>query len=110
MSKNLIIQEYFYSNKKDIPDNGFSRKIIKKLPDRMNMLPCIIMALCSVLCLIILFVFDNAMFIQEYYYIMADVLTTEQLHLFSDFAVYSLGIIVPFASISYGLYRTFYLL
>ena len=49
--KNL--REIFTAHKMDVPDDGFSEHIIKKLPERKSILPQIIMVTCITIGLVL---------------------------------------------------------
>ncbi len=49
MSKNKNLEQLFKSNKFDVPDGGFTKHTIKRLPKRNSVLPLIIIAFCAAL-------------------------------------------------------------
>lgn len=45
----LLVKKFFDENKIEIPDNGFSRRVMRRLPDRMRRLNRIWTAVCIAL-------------------------------------------------------------
>ena len=48
-------KKIFTSNKVDIPDNGFSERIVRQLPERTNILPQIVMTIFITIGLVLTF-------------------------------------------------------
>jgi hypothetical protein len=42
MSNDKELRRFFETGKTEIPDNGFSKKVIKRLPEKVNVLPQLI--------------------------------------------------------------------
>lgn len=53
MSNDKELHRFFKLNKSDVPDNGFSERVMKDLPKRNNIFSQIIIASCAVLGLIL---------------------------------------------------------
>ncbi len=45
----LLLRKYFNENKADVPDDGFSRRVMRRLPDRARRLNRIWTAVCLLL-------------------------------------------------------------
>lgn len=45
----LIVRKFFEENKIDVPDDGFSRRVMRRLPDRERRLSRVWTAVCAVL-------------------------------------------------------------
>lgn len=45
----LLLRKYFNENKTDVPDDGFSRRVMRRLPDRARRLNHIWTAVCLLL-------------------------------------------------------------
>lgn len=53
------INQFFKAEKKEIEDNGFSRRVIRHLPDRSKKLSDIWSVFCTVIAIILFFVFKG---------------------------------------------------
>jgi len=54
-----LLKEFFSDNKQEIADNGFTRRVMHKLPDRNARFANIITTLCIAIALIMFFVLDG---------------------------------------------------
>lgn len=54
-----LLNQFFKENKKEIEDFGFSRKVMRKLPDRGQRLANIWAAFCLGIAILLFFVFDG---------------------------------------------------
>lgn len=54
-----LISQFMKENKKELPDNGFSRRVMHRLPDRERRLSRIWIAICSGIGLLLFFLFDG---------------------------------------------------
>ena len=52
-------KKIFVAHKVDIPDNGFSERVIKQLPEQKNILPQMVMAVFIVIGLMLVFVLQG---------------------------------------------------
>ncbi|MFC2711225.1 DUF5056 domain-containing protein [Hoylesella oralis] len=51
-----LLQQFFDTHRQDIADNGFSRHVIRNLPVHVNRIGRIWTALCTVACIVFIFV------------------------------------------------------
>lgn len=54
-----MINQFFQSEKKEVKDNGFSRRIMRNLPDRGEKISKIWVAFCTAAGIILFFLFDG---------------------------------------------------
>ena len=54
-----MINQFFQAEKKEVKDNGFSRRVMRNLPDRGEKLSNIWVAFCSAIGIILFFLFDG---------------------------------------------------
>ncbi len=54
-----LIGWFMKENKKELPDNGFSRRVMRSLPDRERRLSRIWIAICSGIGVLLFFLFDG---------------------------------------------------
>jgi len=54
-----IINQFFQSEKKEVKDNGFSRRVMRNLPDRGEKISKIWVAFCTAAGIILFFLFDG---------------------------------------------------
>ena len=67
MNKNdeQLISKFMQANKQDVADNGFSRRVMRRLPIRAKAISDILTAICVVASCILFYVFDGAGLIYE---------------------------------------------
>ena len=58
-----LISQFMHANKHEIEDNGFSRRVIRQLPEHAKWMSDVLTTVCTVLCCILFYVFDNTNFI-----------------------------------------------
>ena len=54
-----MINQFFQSEKKEVKDNGFSRRVMRNLPDRGEKISKIWVAFCTAAGIILFFLFDG---------------------------------------------------
>ncbi|WP_321438364.1 DUF5056 domain-containing protein [uncultured Bacteroides sp.] len=54
-----IVTNFFQKEKKEVEDNGFSRRVMRNLPDRGQRLSTIWAMFCTIIGIILFFVFDG---------------------------------------------------
>ena len=52
-------KKIFTANKADIPDQGFSERVVRQLPGRKSMLPQVVMVVCIMIGLVLAFVIQG---------------------------------------------------
>lgn len=56
----LLVRKFFDENKFDVPDEGFSRRVMRRLPDRARRLNRVWTAVCAVVGVLLFVMFDWA--------------------------------------------------
>ena len=54
-----LIEQFFATNRQEIADDGFTRSVIRHLPDHTRRISQIWVTFCSTLALVLFFVFDG---------------------------------------------------
>ena len=54
-----LISQFMHANKHEIEDNGFSRRVIRQLPEHAKWMSDVLTTVCTVLCCILFYVFDG---------------------------------------------------
>lgn len=54
-----LIEQFFATNRQEIADNGFTRSVMRRLPDRTRCISQIWVTFCFTLALVLFFVFDG---------------------------------------------------
>ena len=65
MMNDKDFKKIFTDHKEDIPDNGFSQRVIRQLPERKNVLPQLIMVLFILIGLALVFVLQGFTVLSE---------------------------------------------
>lgn len=55
----ILLKQFFNENRQEIADNGFTERVMKRLPGRANRLANILMAVGVILAVILFFVLDG---------------------------------------------------
>ena len=79
-----LISQFMHANKHEIEDNGFSRRVIRQLPEHAKW-----MSVCTVLCCILFYVFDGFNFL---FGVIVEVITSQSYNLMSNTNFISLAI------------------
>lgn len=58
-NEDKLISQFMHANKHEIADNGFSRRVIRQLPERAQWLSDVLSIVCTLLCCILFYVFDG---------------------------------------------------
>ena len=58
-----LISQFMHANKHEIEDNGFSRRVIRQLPEHAKWMSDVLTTVCTVLCCILFYVFDGFNFL-----------------------------------------------
>lgn len=67
MSNEKELQHLFKSNKKDIPDHDFSKHVMRRLLERKNLLPFVILMSCFISGVILtIFMVDPSVILQQF--------------------------------------------
>ena len=54
-----LLIDFFAENRQEIPDNGFTRRVMRHLPDRTRRISQVWVTFCFTLALVLFFVFDG---------------------------------------------------
>ena len=54
-----LISQFMHANKHEIEDNGFSRRVIRQLPEHAKWMSDVLTTVCTVLCCILFYVFNR---------------------------------------------------
>ena len=54
-----LLIDFFAENRLEIPDNGFTRRVMRHLPDRTRRISQVWVTFCFTLALVLFFVFDG---------------------------------------------------
>lgn len=73
-----IIRQFMHAHKHEIEDNGFSRRVIRRLPERGKRMPDVLTAVCTVLCCILFYVFNGFGFLLR---AVTEIIASQSLHL-----------------------------
>lgn len=49
----LIVRKFFEANRKDVPDDGFSQRVMRRLPDRMRLYSRLWTAVCTIIGIVV---------------------------------------------------------
>lgn len=60
-----LISKFMHANKLEMPDNGFSRRVMRHLPVRAKVLSDILTGICIIVSCILFFVFDGVNLIYQ---------------------------------------------
>lgn len=85
-----LIKSFLLANKEEIADNGFSRRVIRQLPERAKWLSDVLTAVCTVICCILFFVSNGFSTLLQ---IINETITAQSYHLISNINFQSLVII-----------------
>ena len=78
-----LISQFMHANKHEIEDNGFSRRVIRQLPEHAKWMSDVLTTVCTVLCCILFYVFDG---------FIVEVITSQSYNLMSNTNFISLAI------------------
>jgi len=84
-----LISQFMQANKHEIEDNGFSRRVIRQLPEHAKWMSDALTAVCTVLCCILFYVFDGFNFL---FGVIIEVITSQSYNLMSNTNFISLAI------------------
>ncbi|SHF21903.1 DUF5056 domain-containing protein [Dysgonomonas macrotermitis] len=104
MSDDKELYDFFKSAKNDIPDNGFSHRVMYKLPGRINILSYLIIVICAVLGLFLtLSIVSIDMFIEQISSLVSS-LSLLQIPSSSSVTAYIVGLIT-LGAVSFAIYE-----
>jgi len=104
MSEDKELYNFFKSGKKDIADKGFSQDVMRKLPQRMNILPYLIIVICAVSGLLLTVSIVGADTFTQQINSLAISLSRMQIPSLSSITAYIAGLI-SIGTISFAVYR-----
>ncbi len=84
-----LVKSFMLANKQEIADNGFSRRVIRQLPQRAKWLSDMLSVACTILCCILFFVFNGFSTLLQ---IINEIITAQSYQLISDINFQSLVI------------------
>lgn len=73
-----LIKSFMLSNKHEVEDNGFSRRVIRHLPQRAKWLSDMLSIACTIVCCILFYVFDGFQILSHTVY---EIITSQSYHL-----------------------------
>ena len=76
-----LISQFMHANKHEIEDNGFSRRVIRQLPEHAKWMSDVLTTVCTVLCCILFYVFDGFNFL---FGVIVEVITSQSYNLMSN--------------------------
>ena len=82
---NKLISQFMH----EIEDNGFSRRVIRQLPEHAKWMSDVLTTVCTVLCCILFYVFDGFNFL---FGVIVEVITSQSYNLMSNTNFISLAI------------------
>ena len=59
-----LLTAFFAGNRQEIPDNGFTRRVMRHLPDRTHRISQVWVTFCFTLALVLFFAFDGLQQVQ----------------------------------------------
>ena len=84
-----LLKQFFGEQKQEIEDNGFSRRVIRQLPEHAKWMSDVLTTVCTVLCCILFYVFDGFNFL---FGVIVEVITSQSYNLMSNTNFISLAI------------------
>ena len=84
-----LISQFMHANTHEIEDNGFSRRVIRQLPEHAKWMSDVLTTVCTVLCCILFYVFDGFNFL---FGVIVEVITSQSYNLMSNTNFISLAI------------------
>lgn len=82
-----LIKSFLLAGKREIADNGFSRRVIRRLPERAKWLSDILSVTCAILCCLLFYVFNGFGII---YGAICEIIASQSFHLTEDINFQSL--------------------
>lgn len=82
-----LIKSFLLSRKQEIADNGFSRRVIRRLPEKAERLSDILSVTCTILCCLLFYVFNG---FEILYGIICEIVTSQACQLTGDINFQSL--------------------
>lgn len=77
-----LISQFMHANKHEIADNGFSRRVIRRLPEQAKRMSDVLSIICAVSCCILFYLSDG---VAVLFRIFMDVATSQSCNLISNF-------------------------
>lgn len=84
-----FIKDFLLANKREIADNGFSRRVIRHLPQRAKWLSDMLSAICTLICCTLFYIFNG---FEVMFQAINDIVTSQAYYLISDTNFRSLAI------------------
>ena len=104
MSDDKKIHELFQSQRREIPDNGFSQRVMKDLPKKNSLLPKIIIPACFILGCILTFIVQSPFLFLEQLNDLGIAISQFRIPSASSVITYFIGLLI-FVSIGLGMYQ-----
>ncbi|WP_455672042.1 DUF5056 domain-containing protein [Phocaeicola sp.] len=76
-----LISRFMHANKHEIADNGFSRRVIRQLPERAKWLSDVLSICCALLCCILFYVFNGFDYL---FRAITEIITSQSFNLISN--------------------------
>ncbi len=90
-----IINNFMKANKQELADNGFSRRVMRKLPVSAKVWSDILTAICTILCGVLLYVFDG---LNVIFYAIREIFESQSMELMNSNLP---TLLVAFATVSF---------
>ena len=82
-----LIKSFMLANKHEMEDNGFSRRVIRHLPQRAKWLSDMLSVACTIICCILFYAFNGFQILFQTVY---EIITSQSYHLINDINFQSL--------------------
>lgn len=76
-----LIKNFMLANKHEIEDNGFSRRVIRHLPQQAKRLSDMLSVACAIVCCTFFYIFNG---FEVLYQAISDIITSQAHYLISD--------------------------
>ena len=76
-----LIKNFMLANKHEIEDNGFSRWVIRRLPQQAKRLSDMLSVACAIVCCTFFYIFNG---FEVLYQAISDIITSQAYYLISD--------------------------
>lgn len=82
-----LIKDFLLAGKQEIKDNGFSRRVLRRLPQRAKQLSDMLNVACTLVCCVLFYVFNG---VEIVFRAISDIVTSQIYYLVSDANIQSL--------------------
>lgn len=100
-NEDKLIKSFMLANKLELEDNGFSRRVIRHLPQRAKWLSDMLSVVCAIICCALFYIFNG---FEVLFQAISDIITSQAYYLVTDTNFQSL-VIATVVLIIIGLQR-----